>query len=90
MMIELLGFSRIYSTNDNFKIFQESQGFYYINLELFIVDVKIKWRLDVFFFILNICFKTWVIANYKPSKYSASNNNLHELPVKKLLNPFKK
>jgi hypothetical protein len=35
-------------------------------------------------------FQSWVIANYKLSKYLASNSNSYEPPVKNLLNPFRR
>ena len=52
MMIEILGFLKhihTYSTNINFKFFHEFLEFYYINLKLFMVDVKITWKSNVIF-----------------------------------------
>jgi len=43
----------------------------------------------MFFSALSICFG-WVIANHKLSKYTVSNNNPQEPPVRNLLNLFKR
>ena len=51
--------------------------------------MKIIWKLYVLF-IFEWLLQAWVIANNKLFKYSISNGNSYESPMKNLLNSFKR
>jgi hypothetical protein len=55
----------------------------------FRVYAKIIWSSYVIFN-FEYLLQGWVVANHKSSRCPASNSNLHESPMKNLLNPFRR